>query len=81
MATGLPCVCTDCLGGGTREVMVDHENGLIVPVNDPAAMYRAMKEFAENPELTEKCSQNAVKIREMLSVERISKQWMDFLRV
>lgn len=81
MAIGLPCVCTDCLGGGTREVMVDHENGLIVPVNDPAAMYRAMKEFAENPELTEKCSQNAVKIREMLSVERISKQWMDFLRV
>lgn len=77
MAIGLPCVCTDCLGGGTREVMVDHENGLIVPMNDPNAMFRAMKEFVENPELVEKCSRNATKITEKLSVEKITQQWLD----
>lgn len=79
MAIGLPCVCTDCLGGGTREVMVDHENGLIVPMNDPEAMYRAMKEFVDNPELAEKCSRNAAKIRDKLSVEMITQQWLDII--
>lgn len=79
MAIGLPCVCTDCLGGGTREVMIDHENGLIVPMNDPYAMYRAMKEFVENPELTEQCFNNAIIIRDRLSAENIVKQWLEVL--
>ncbi len=79
MAIGLPCICTDCLGGGTREVMTDHENGLIVPMNDAEAMYRAMKEFIENPALAQKCSQNAMKIREKLSVEKITRQWLDVI--
>ena len=79
MAIGLPCICTDCLGGGTREVMTDRENGLIVPVRDPDAMYRAMKEFAEDQVLSEKCSRNAAKIREKLSVEKITDQWLNVL--
>ena len=79
MAIGLPCICTDCMGGGTREVMTDRENGLIVPMNDADAMYRAMKEFAENPALAEKCSQNVIKIREKLSVEKITRQWLEVI--
>lgn len=80
MAIGLPCVCTDCLGGGTREVMVDGENGLIVPMNDVDAMYCAMKRFIENPEFAEKCGKNAAKIREKLSVEKIAQQWLDIFQ-
>lgn len=79
MAIGLPCICTDCQGGGTREVMVDHENGLIVSMNDPEAMYRAMKEFVENPELAKKCSHNAAKIRDILSVDKITRKWIDVI--
>ena len=67
------------MGGGTREVMTDRENGLIVPMNDADAMYRAMKEFAENPALAEKCSQNVIKIREKLSVEKITRQWLEVI--
>lgn len=76
MAIGLPCVCTDCIGGGTREVMVDHENGLIVPMKDPDAMYRAMKEYIDNPMLAKKCSRNAVKIRDQLDRMVIADQWL-----
>ena len=79
MAIGLPCICTDCMGGGTREVMTDRENGLIVPMNDAEAMCRAMKEFAENPGLTGKCSLSAAKIREELSVEKIALQWLEVI--
>lgn len=77
MAIGLPCICTDCLGGGTREVMVDGENGLIVPMNNVDAMYMAMKRFIEAPECAVQCGNNASKIREKLSVEKIAKQWMN----
>ena len=38
-----------------------------------------MKEFAENPGLAEKCSENAVKIREKLSAERIARQWLEVI--
>lgn len=80
MAIGLPCVCTDCLGGGTREVMTNRENGLIVPMNDIDALYHAMKGFIDNPEFAEKCGRNAAKIREKLSVEKIAQQWLDILQ-
>ena len=79
MAIGLPCVCTDCLGGGTREVMVDKENGLIVPMKDADAMCDAMKLFIDNPELSEKCGKNASKLREKLSVENIAKNWLSVI--
>ena len=79
MAIGMPCICTDCMGGGTREVMIDHENGLIVPMKDKNEMFRAMKEFADNPELAKTCGRNATKIRELLSTDNIVKQWIKVL--
>ena len=35
------------------------------------------KEFVENPELAQKCSENAVKIREKLSAKGIARQWLE----
>lgn len=77
MAIGLPCICTDCLGGGTREVMIDEENGLIVPMNDADAMYLAMKRFIEETEFAERCGRNASKLREELDVKRIAEKWIN----
>ena len=79
MAIGLPCVCTDCLGGGTREVITDGENGLIVPMNDPSAMAKAMAKITDDEELSEKLSKNAAKIRERLSAERIADKWLEVI--
>lgn len=80
MALGLPCVCTDCFGGSAREMIQDGENGLLVPVNDPEAMCRAMKRMIEEPELAKKCGENASKIRQELSVERIINQWIEVIK-
>ena len=71
LAIGMPCVCTDCAGGGAKMMIEDHENGLLVPVKDADALYLAMKEAAENKELAEKISRNAVKIKERLKPEKI----------
>lgn len=77
MAMGVPCICTDCLGGGAREMIEDGENGLLVPVNDVDALYKAMCRMVSEEGLAEKCSQNAYKVREELSVESIVNQWLD----
>ena len=79
MAIGLPTVCTDCPVGGARSVISDGENGLLVPVGDPEALCRAMTRLADEPALAEKLSENAVKLRRELAVERIAQKWMELL--
>lgn len=79
MAIGLPCVCTDCLGGGAREMITDGENGLLVPINDADALSKAMCRMVEDKELSIKCSENAAKIKEKLSSETISRKWLDYI--
>ena len=75
MAIGLPVVCTDCPAGGARAIIQDHENGLLVPIKDANRLYLAMKEIIEKPELAEKLSTNAVRIRETQSEMAIMRQW------
>lgn len=75
LAIGLPCVCTDCEGGGARMMIRDHENGILVPVRDPGALYRGMKEVLEDPALSRRLSAAAAKVREELSIENIVGQW------
>ena len=75
LAIGLPCVCTDCEGGGARMMIEDHKNGILTPIGDVQALYGAMKEIVENPALAEKLSEEAVKVRDKLSIERIVDRW------
>ncbi len=79
MAIGLPCVCTDCLGGGAREMINHEDNGLLVPMKDAEALYLAMKRMIEDDELREKCSKNAARVREILSADNIAKQWIEYI--
>ena len=79
MALGLPTVCTDCPAGGARAIIEDGVNGLLTPVGDADALYKAMKEIAENPALAKKLSENGVKIRETQNTERIIKKWTEIV--
>lgn len=79
MAIGLPCVCTDCLGGGARELIQNEENGLIIPIKDVEALYIGMKRMIENPDFAQSCGEKAAKIREEQSVERIVDQWIEVI--
>ena len=79
MAIGLPVVCTDCPAGGARAVIKDGENGLLVPVGDSERLYLAMKRVAEDKDLAERLSQNAVSVRESQSLEKIIEKWMEII--
>ena len=56
-AMELPCVVSDI--NGCNEIIIEEENGLIIPPHDVAALYQAMKRMIENKALYMHCQQNA----------------------
>ena len=79
MAIGLPVICTDCPAGGARMMIKPYENGIIVPVNDPDALYQAMKYMIEHPVDAAKMAQKATSIKETLRKEVILEKWKSFI--
>ena len=79
MAIGMPVVCTDCPIGGAKATINDGENGLLVPIQNAAALASAMNRMIEDNELADKLSHNASQIREELSLDKITEKWMQLL--
>lgn len=79
MALGLPCIVTDCNGGGAREIIQDGENGILVPINDAEAMCAGMERVASDPAFAASLSINAEKIREKLSLKAITPLWWEMI--
>ncbi len=77
MALGTPAVVTDCPVGGAREVMEDHENGIIVPVRDAVAMAVAFEELVVDGKLRRHIIDNALYVRKRLSINRITEEWLE----
>jgi glycosyltransferase involved in cell wall biosynthesis len=59
-AMGLPSVVTDI--NGSREIISEGVNGLIVPPGSAISLYSAMKRFAEKPALSSELAANARRI-------------------
>lgn len=45
---GLPSIVTDI--NGSREIIIEGENGTIIPPRDADALYQAMRRFVERPD-------------------------------
>lgn len=56
-ALGLPNIVTDI--NGAREIVIDGENGLVVPPRDADALYDAMERILTDPALRDRISSNA----------------------
>ena len=79
MALGLPCVSTDCGGGGARFLVRDGENGLLVPQKDVDAMAQAMDKILSDEKFAKKLGGNARALQETLAPEKIYGQWEAFI--
>lgn len=79
MAIGLPCVCTDCAGGGASEMIIDGVNGLLSPVGDATLLSQNILRFIDNPGFAEKCGNNASQLKNELSSSLIYSKWLDFI--
>ena len=80
MAMGLACVATDVSTGGSRELIENGKNGLIVPVKDKESLKKAMSLLINDSELRMKVRSEAIKIRQMNSKETIIPKWLDYIK-
>jgi glycosyltransferase involved in cell wall biosynthesis len=79
MAMGLPVISTDCPSGGPANLIEDGRNGLLVPVGDENALYKAMSSIAESEELASMLGENALKIKEKLDAAVVAERWRNYL--
>jgi glycosyltransferase involved in cell wall biosynthesis len=80
MASGLPCVSTDCGGGGARFLIRDGENGLLAPKGNEDAMAEAMRRILSDETFAATLGSNARKIQETLAPEKIYGEWESFIK-
>ena len=75
MACGCPCVATDC-PTGPREMLINMQSGILVPVDDTQALAAAMNIMMGNR--TQACSfaREARKTAESWAVEQIAPRWI-----
>ena len=79
IALGIPSICTDCPAGGARETIENGVNGFLVPVGDREKMAELMKKVLTDELLAKSISDEGQKLRDKISVEEISKKWVDVI--
>lgn len=79
MAMGLPVISTDCPIGGSKMLIKNYENGILVPVGDRKAMCEEMIKLANDRELADRISVESYKMKTDYSVENIAKAWLQMI--
>lgn len=74
MAVGLPCVATRCLTG-PEEIIDDGEDGMLVPVDDAAALSGALDALLGSAEERARLGTAAAQVSERLGLESILARW------
>lgn len=80
LASGLPCISTDCGGGGAAYLIQDHVNGLLVPENDEDAFLAGLEEMVSAENLLANFSEEAYKINERLEYSKIINMWLEYIQ-
>lgn len=79
LAAGLPCIATDCGGGGAKDLIENEETGILIPLNNQHLFVNKMIELVENTSKREKLGRNAVSIKSRLSKEHVANQWIELI--
>ena len=75
MACGLPAVCFD-FKCGPRDIIVEGENGLIVPDGDIEGLAEAIVRLMRDDEQRKRMGENAKRVVETYSEERVMRLWV-----
>lgn len=79
LSLGTPVISVDCKSG-PKEVIVNKQNGLLVPNHNPAALAEAIHTFSTDQALYENCKDNALESISHLTMQTIGKQWTEYLK-
>lgn len=80
MSIGMPCISTDCGGGGAKELFDITSSGILVPVADVATAVLALKKLVSNMSLKKRLGESALQINQILKKERICEKWETYLK-
>ena len=80
MALGLPCIATDCDGGGPRAIIQNGINGILVEKQNTEHMSQALDRLLGDVSLRRRLGRNARQIRINCSYEAIYSQWLSFIQ-
>lgn len=75
MGMGLPCIATDCGGGGSAALIENDVNGILIDNFDEDALYEAFKRLCADGVLRKKLGHNAYKVNETLEISKIIDLW------
>lgn len=79
LATGIPCISTDCPVGGPKELITDGINGLLVPINDANKMFEAMEKINDNNDFADKLSSSNKVTASKYGEKAIAHEWISFI--
>lgn len=80
MAIGIPCISTDCPIGGPRELIKQYKNGILIPVGNLNKLVSAMEYIVMNQDQAIYMGKKATDIAEILSADKIVKEWEVLVR-
>lgn len=77
MSLGIPTISTKV--SGAIDLISNNENGILLDSNNEMEICQALCKISDNKEYARKIGENGTKIYEMLKIERISKEWIDYI--
>lgn len=75
MAAGIPVIASNV--GGIPEIITDHENGILVPSQNPGMIADSVFELASNEKLYDKISKNGKSRAQEFSWDKFAKETID----
>jgi glycosyltransferase involved in cell wall biosynthesis len=78
LALGIPCISTDC-PSGPKEILLDGECGLLVPVGDHQSMADAILKYLKDSKFARSLLSKAKKSLDRFSVEKVTEQFLSLI--
>lgn len=79
MSMGVLSISTDCPAYGSRMLIENNHNAVLVPIGDVERMAEEMTRLIDDESLADMIRHNAVAIREKLNPEKTAKAWLDYI--
>ena len=80
MALGIPSIATDCPIGGPKEIIVNEENGILIPMNNKEELAKAIDKIITNEEFSNKISRNARNVINDFETVKVCSEWEEYLK-
>ncbi|HKL42455.1 MAG TPA: glycosyltransferase family 4 protein [Clostridia bacterium] len=79
MALGLPCIATNCSGGGPKTLITNRVNGILIKNDGEVALSKEIAFVLQNAQISKKLSNEATLVRNDFSIDIIGGLWLDYI--